>query len=127
MSNEVEGGQHIKVILVCNSGVRKRSIISRFVSDEFDEKQQTNFELGVNTKEVCYKGEKYYLDIWDTIGNQRIRMPNQLFYENAEIVLFVYDKTNRDSFIYLKKFWIHEIRKFKGFKKTGKFYFYLLF
>ena len=68
-------------------------------------------------KNVYINGKEYTLDIWDTAGQEKYRSIGKMLYKNAYIVLFVYDITNKKSFIDLKNIWYDELIK-TGEKKA---------
>ena len=43
--------------------------------------------------------------IWDTCGQEKFRSVNKLFMKKSDIVIFVYDITNKKSFTELKDYW----------------------
>lgn len=47
--------------------------------------------------------------IEDTAGAQRYRSLTSLYYKNAQVALCVYDCTNRDTFMGLKK-WVEDLK-----------------
>ena len=48
----------------------------------------------------------------DTIGNQKFRVLNISDYKDSEIIIFVYDITNKNSFESIKNFWYEEVQKY---------------
>ena len=51
------------------------------------------------------------IEIWDTAGQERYRSMAKLFYNDAKIIIFVYDSTSKSSFEELKNYWIPEVLK----------------
>ena len=62
---------------------------------------------------------KYSLEIWDTIGQEKLRSINKLFYKNSKIVIFVYDITKLDSYNDLQM-WAKEIDTELGLENVIK-------
>ena len=62
---------------------------------------------------------KYTLEIWDTIGQEKLRSINKLFYKNSKIVIFVYDITKLDSYNDLQM-WAKEIDTELGLENVIK-------
>ena len=54
------------------------------------------------------------LSIWDTIGQEKLRSLNNLFFNDAKIVIFVYDICTKKSLETLKDYWINEINEKLG-------------
>ena len=108
----------IKIVLIGNSGVGKTCISQRYVNDSYiDQKDCSTIGSSYFVKTVDINGKEYTLDIWDTAGQEKYRSIGKMFYKNAYIVLFVYDITNKKSFIDLKTVWYDELIK-TGEKKT---------
>ena len=101
-----------KVVLLGGSGVGKTSLITRFVSSSFNDKQSTTIGGYFINKEIFI--EKYNkdikLNIWDTAGQERYRSLTKFFYKDAKIIIFTYDITNNDSFDELKNYWFEQLK-----------------
>ena len=96
-----------KIILVGNDAVGKTSIISKYYN-EMDENYNYSITKEKIKKKVEIKNKIIELDIWDTVGQENFRSVNKIFMKKAEIVLLVYDITNRKSFDELE-FWYDQI------------------
>ena len=96
----------IKLILVGESTVGKTSIITQYlqgtVSDEF--KMTSSQDKSIKNIQLN-NGKKIILEIWDTIGQEKLRATNKIFMKNSKIVLLVYDITNEVSFKNLNIFY----------------------
>ena len=102
----------IKVVLVGESGTGKTSIIQQFAYKLFDPNCATSISSQyvsqvINIPEI---NKSLKLEIWDTAGQERYRSMAKLFYQDAKIIIFVYDFTSRSSFDYLINFWIPEVQ-----------------
>ena len=98
----------IKLILVGNSDVGKSSIISLYVNKEISDTHLSTITNEKLKKIVKIKDKELELDIWDTVGQENFRSVNKIFMKKAEIVLLVYDITNRKSFDELE-FWYEQV------------------
>ena len=108
----------IKIVLIGNSGVGKTCISQRYVNNSYiDQKECSTIGSSYFVKNVYFNGKEYTLDIWDTAGQEKYRSIGKMFYKNANIVLFVYDITNKKSFLDLKNVWYDELIK-TGEKKA---------
>ena len=96
--------EEIKLILLGESGVGKTSIIKRFLCEEFDPNEQSNFTMNYVAKEIQIDKKKVKLNIWDTIGQERYRSLSKLFLTDTKIVVLVYSIDVKDSFSALD-FW----------------------
>ena len=98
----------IKIILIGNSGVGKTNLIRVAVDKGFNEIEESSLTTSFSRKKITIHDKEYSICLWDTIGQENLRMMNRLFYKNAKIVIFVYDITNKKSFDDLK-YWIEEV------------------
>ena len=99
----------IKVILVGDAGVGKTNLISVAVGGSFTENTKSSASSSYFIKKIEYKNKTYTLNIWDTIGQEKLRGLNKLFYKGAKIVIYVYDITREDALQNLK-YWTDEIK-----------------
>jgi small GTP-binding protein len=95
----------MKVILLGNSGVGKTNLISTCMGKNFDEMSQTTINATFFQKEIKIGKESYYLNLWDTAGQEKYQSVTKIFLKKSEIVVFVYDITDENSFKDLEK-WI---------------------
>jgi GTPase SAR1 family protein len=51
--------------------------------------------------------KKFCLNMWDTAGQERFRSMLPIYLRDAEIILFVYDITDRSSYDHLNRYWIN--------------------
>ena len=102
----------IKVVLVGESGTGKTSIIQQFAYKIFDPNCATSISSQYVSQVINIPAinKSLKLEIWDTAGQERYRSMAKLFYQDAKIIIFVYDFTSRASFDYLINFWIPEVQ-----------------
>ena len=98
---------NIKILILGDSMVGKTSLLLNYVDKIFPEAHIAT--LGVEYKEKEIKKDNYNirLQIWDTAGEERFRSITKNLYRNANGILFVYDITNKQSFINVKH-WIKD-------------------
>ena len=101
-----------KVVVLGESNIGKSSVVTRFLSNNFDYNKYTISGAYKNQKELFIKELNKYInfEIWNTPGQQKFRILHRTLYENAKVFILVYDITNRSSFDELKKYWINEIK-----------------
>ena len=101
-----------KVVLIGASGVGKTSIISRYISNSFDDTLMTTSGASFTTKTVFLEEYKQSIkfEIWDTAGQEKYRSLARVFYKNAAICILVYDITKKSTFDELKNYWMDEIK-----------------
>jgi Ras-related protein Rab-1A len=100
------------VTLVGNSAVGKSCIFQRLIEGRFNN-YSYNATIGIDFGRFKLKMEdkKYIkLQIWDTAGQERFRSLTSNYYRESNIVIIVYDVTNRESFD-LVEYWKNEIKK----------------
>lgn len=102
--------EEIKMILLGEAGCGKTSIISRYTLDKFDSNYFTTYSSTFLTKIFDYKGKKYNINIWDTVGQEKFRALTKIFIKGTKICLFVYDITNKHSFEEIS-FWLDQAKQ----------------
>ena len=100
------------MVLVGESGTGKTSIIQQFAYKIFDPNCATSISSQYVSQVINIPAinKSLKLEIWDTAGQERYRSMAKLFYQDAKIIIFVYDFTSRSSFDYLINFWIPEVQ-----------------
>ena len=90
----------IKVILVGETGTGKTCLINTAQGKPFIEGEEIPSSMTCYFIELKLKilGEDYKINLWDTIGQEKFRSLTKVFFKNANIVIFVFDITNKDSF-----------------------------
>ena len=104
-----ENGEEIKIILVGESGTGKTSLINTAQGLPFFEGNQISTLISSFVKlSLTIDGVKYYINLWDTIGQERYRALTKVFLNESKIVIFVFDITAKESFTELE-YWINLI------------------
>ena len=107
MDEEIKENE-IKIILLGDSGVGKTSLINMALGRKFDDNQIPTMFLSFTPKKVLINNKEYQLNLWDTIGQERLRQLTKLFYTNSKIALFVYECVSRTTFNSLD-FWVKDV------------------
>ncbi|KYO43392.1 ras-related protein Rab-35 isoform X1 [Alligator mississippiensis] len=103
------GYDHLfKLLLIGDSGVGKSSLLLRFADNTFSSSFVTTIGVDFRVRTVVLGGLRLRLQVWDTAGQERFRTITSTYYRNAHGVIVVYDVTNPDSFVSVKR-WMHEI------------------
>ncbi len=95
----------IKVLIIGETNVGKTSLIRQFIENKFSDEKISTIGYDTIKKEITIKNKKMQLLIWDTCGQEQYRSINNMFLKNSKIVIFVYDITNKKSFIELQNYW----------------------
>ena len=99
-----------KVILIGSISVGKTSILSRYITNEFQSEYKCTIKTEFKTKIVNINNmSQAKLNIWDTCGDEKFRAITRQYYNDAHGILLVYDITNRESFDSIIN-WQNEIR-----------------
>jgi small GTP-binding protein len=99
----------IKVTLIGESTVGKSSIMIRFIENKFD---NTLASIGTQfgTKTIEIDNEKITFHVWDTAGQEKFRALTKQYYIDAQVIILVYDITNKKSFDEIKNYWYNETK-----------------
>ena len=103
-----------KIVFLGESDVGKSSIILRFTRGTFDHNVYSALAGKYVTKtiEIPELGKSLNVDIWGTIGQEKYRALNKIFYKDAKMVILVYDITRKDSFDELKNYWYYQLKQY---------------
>ena len=107
MSNPEDSA--IKCILLGETFVGKTNLINIAYGGEFSEDYESTSAPSFSMKKLVIKGNEFYIELWDTIGQEKLRTLSKLFYNNSKIVIFVYDITRKDTFEELKNYWVKDV------------------
>ena len=99
----------LKLIVVGNQGTGKSSILNRFVNETFDERYQATIGLDFQSKNITIHDQDVRLIIYDTAGQEKFRSLIPMYIREAQIILFIYDISDRESFDSMPR-WIQEVK-----------------
>ena len=97
-----------KLLIIGDSGVGKSSLLLRFADNLFSGTYITTIGVDFKIRTIDVNGEKVKLQIWDTAGQERFRTITSTYYRGTHGVIVVYDVTNGESFVNVKR-WLQEI------------------
>lgn len=95
-----------KIILLGEENVGKTSLIIRYLDDKFDESLLTTESTDIRIKKIEKDDKILYINIWDTIGQEKFRNMTENFIKGADGVILVCDVTNKKSYEELKN-WVN--------------------
>ena len=98
----------IKIILIGESGTGKTSLINAYNGNEFNNNITDYLSSNFIKKIIKINQINYTIKIWDTAGQERFRSINKIFIKDSQIVIFVYDITNKQTFEKLN-FWVNYV------------------
>ena len=104
--------QHFKIIFLGDQYVGKSSILNRFYQDKFEDNYQATIGLDFHSKNVTINGTNARLLLYDTAGQEKFKSLIPMYIRDANIILVVYDITNKDSFVHTEH-WVNETKDLK--------------
>ena len=107
-----EDVQHYKIIFLGDQYVGKSSILNRFYQDRFEPDYQATIGLDFHSKNVEIKGTTIRLLLYDTAGQEKFKSLIPMYIRDANIIIVVYDISNKDSFIHTDH-WVNETKDLK--------------
>ncbi|KAH9589022.1 Small GTPase [Trypanosoma melophagium] len=104
----------IKIVLCGPSNAGKTSITKRFITDTFDEFQDTTVGSAFFSKQLYSKAHNtsVRVEVWDTAGQEKYRAMAPMYFRHAAGALLVFDETSVDSFRELETVWLPELLPF---------------
>lgn len=99
-----------KVILTGEPYTGKSSILLKYTENIFLLDYQSTIGLEYGSKLININGNIIKLQLWDTAGQETFQSITRSYYNDAAIILLVYDITSRSSFTRLY-YWLDEIKK----------------
>ncbi len=96
----------LKAILLGSSGVGKTNLINTCTGLKFDKCSRPTTTGTFSQKIITINGKNFTINLWDTAGQEKFRSLTKIFLKKADIVIYVYDITNRNSFEDLEE-WIN--------------------
>ena len=97
-----------KNILVGDSGVGKTSIINKYL-DKYMPNPHATLNTSFFSKIESINNYNINFQIWDTVGQEKYRSLNTLFFKDAHICIMVYDITRLESFNNIKDYWYESV------------------
>lgn len=105
---EFEFDEIKKCIIIGDQYVGKSSICRKLVKKDFSYEYQSTIGVDFFIKIFNINNKNIKLQIWDTAGQEKYKAITSSYYNNARLILFVFDLNNESSFLNLKK-WIDNV------------------
>ena len=96
--NEENEEDDIKVILLGNTGVGKTNLINITMGQGFSETEKSTATSSFSLKKITINDKTHKVALWDTIGQEQYKQLRKIFFNNAYIVIYVYDITRKITF-----------------------------
>ena len=100
-----------KVVLLGATSVGKTCIVTRAISDLFDNDQIPTIGASFSTKKIDVDGTEVTLRIWDTAGQERFRSLTPMFYQGSQAALIVFSLIAPDTLDEVVG-WIDSLREY---------------
>ena len=97
----------LKFLILGDATVGKTTLILKYVDNFAPEVYISTLGVDYRTKNIIYNDTKVALQIWDTAGQERYKVITKSFVKGTDGIIFMYDITNKNTFINIKK-WIQE-------------------
>ena len=107
-----ENIQCYKILFLGDQYVGKSSILYRFHQDKFGQDYQATIGLDFHSKEVQINNTEIRLLLYDASGQEKFKPLIPMYVHDSNIIIIVYDITNKDSFIHVQN-WIKETKELK--------------
>ena len=99
-----------KVILLGDSGVGKTSLLSRYMDEEFSDKQCTiNADFKIKSIQID-PFTSAQITIWDTCGQEKYRSMTRQYFKDAHGIILMFDISDKRSFSNLEG-WLEDIKE----------------
>lgn len=96
-------------MVVGEMNVGKSALIARFTKGEFNPKMQNSVGVAYAQKTITVENVTCKLSLWDTVGQEKFRSINAMYYRNAAAGIIVYDVTDLRSFNEVP-YWLDRLR-----------------
>ena len=106
MGENNEDEDEFKIITLGEMAVGKTSIIKRYVYEDFSLNELSTMGVENSFKEIEVNGKKIKFNLIDTSGQEKFKAIAANYFRYADIVLFVFDWSNKKTFENMKE-WIN--------------------
>ena len=102
----------VKVVLLGESGVGKSCIILRYINGIFSSTHSSTILSTFSSKKIKFdENTLITLNIWDTAGQEKFRAITKINYQDAAVIILVFDLTNKISFNVIKDYWYPQVKE----------------
>lgn len=100
-----------KLVVLGALGVGKTSVISNILDKKFNSDSFPTMTANCETKIVNINDRVIKVFLWDTSGEENFHSITKMFYRISDIVILIYDITNKKSFDEIQNYWIEEVNE----------------
>ena len=99
-----------KVVTLGETGVGKTTLITAYKLKKFDKHSITTIGAAFCKLNYVSKRDNDNFDIWDTAGQERYRCLAQMYYRGADVILYCFSLTDKNSLREVK-YWIDKVNR----------------
>jgi len=110
--SEEKPDERIKITLIGSPGVGKTCIIRSYCHNENNEALRSTSGATYYSNLITINNKLIQIDLWDTNCQEKALSITKLFFKDANIVIIVYEITNKNSFEKLKTFWYPYVKEY---------------
>ena len=93
---------NLQILLLGDSSVGKTSLLMRYINNEFKESMISTIGMDIHKKKIKISNKEVLLHLVDITGQERFKSVARTYYKDVDGIIFIFDVTNKDSFIHIK-------------------------
>mmetsp|Transcript_13271 Transcript_13271/g.24889 ORF Transcript_13271/g.24889 Transcript_13271/m.24889 type:complete len:198 (-) Transcript_13271:1592-2185(-) len=102
----------VKLMLLGDSSVGKTCILCMLMRGQIPQSYMPTIGIDTRSRTFDIGGQKIKLQVWDTAGQEKLRMIPKSYFSRSEGFIIVYDITNAETFMNIS-YWIEQTRLYK--------------
>ena len=103
---------NLQILLLGDSSVGKTSLLMRYINNEFKESMISTIGMDIHKKEIKISNKEVLLHLVDITGQERFKSVARTYYKDVDGIIFIFDVTNKDSFIHIKD-WLRDAQTYE--------------
>lgn len=103
----------LNLLLLGSQAVGKTSFAQKLFSNQFKEETLSTLGIDIESTVAELYGALVKIELWDTVGQERLRSLPQKYYSKGDGFFLLYDVNDKKSFEDVVG-WIKDIRKARG-------------
>ena len=103
----------LNLLLLGSASVGKTSFVQKLFKNQFKEEMLSTLGIDIESTTVETCGSLIKIELWDTVGQERLRSLPQKYFSKGDGFFLLYDVNDKKSFEDITG-WIKDIRKARG-------------
>ena len=103
---------NLQILLLGDSSVGKTSLLMRYINNEFKESMMSTIGMDIHKKQIKISNKEVLLHLVDITGQERFKSVARTYYKDVDGIIFIFDVTNKDSFIHIKD-WLKDAQTYE--------------